>query len=157
MFRHGGTCRARRRCPIHALECPRWASSITQGVPRAKVELVARDGVGMQTCYRRVCHCTTGHWGSGNAALTLSRRRCRAVPYMSSDTPRFPTMRLSPRPFGSRSGGRLEVIRLELRPPLEAIHSVRDTAQSFMAHGSSVMRPLSLGICPAVQHSRRDL
>jgi hypothetical protein len=44
-------------------------------------------------------------------------------------------MLLSPRPFGSRSGGRLEVIRLELRPPLEAIHSVRDTAQPFSAHG----------------------
>ena len=136
MFRHGGTCRARRRCPIHALACVRYASSIAQGFPRAKGVPAARDGVGCQTWSRRVCASTTGHWGSGNAALTLSRRRCRAVPYTSSDTPRFPTMLSSPRPFGSRLGGRLEVIRLELRPPLEAIHSVRDTAQPFSAYGS---------------------
>src|SRR5712691_1650048 len=135
MFRHGGTCRARRRCPIHALACVRYASSIAQGVPRAKGVPAARDGVGCQTWSRRVCASTTGHWGSGNAALTLSRRRCRAVPYTSSDTPRFPTMRLSPRPFGSRSGGRLGVICPELRPPLVAIPSVRDTAHPFSAHG----------------------
>src|SRR5262245_61885467 len=40
-------------------------------------------------------------------------------------------MRLSPRPFGSRSGGRLGVICSALRPPREAIRSVRDTAHSF--------------------------
>src|SRR5215813_11202978 len=51
-------------------------------------------------------------------------------------------MRLSPRPFGSRSGGRLGVIYSELRPPLEAIHSVRDMAHSFPSPGSSAMRPL---------------
>ena len=28
---------------------------------------------------------------------------------------------------------------------------------TFMAHGSSVMRPLSSGICPAVKYSREDL
>ena len=82
---------ARRRCPIHALECVRYTSSIAQGVPRAKSVPVAHDGVGGQTWYRRVCASTTGHWDSGNPALTLSRRRCRAVPYTSSDTPRFPT------------------------------------------------------------------
>ncbi len=52
---------ARRRCPTHALQCPHWASPITQGVPRAKVEPVARDGVGIQTWYRRVCRCTASH------------------------------------------------------------------------------------------------
>ena len=43
-------------------------------------------------------------------------------------------MRLSPRPFGSRSGGRLSVICSALRPPPGAIRSVRDTtprAQPF--------------------------
>jgi hypothetical protein len=39
--------RARRRCPIHVLQCVRYASPIAQGVPRAKVEPVARDGVGL--------------------------------------------------------------------------------------------------------------
>jgi hypothetical protein len=34
-------------------------------------------------------------------------------------------------------------ICLELRPPPVAIHSVRDTAHGFLAHGSSVIRPLS--------------
>ncbi len=56
--------------------------------------------------------------------------------YTSSTASRFPTMRLSPRPFGSRSGGRLGVICPELRPPLVAIPSVRDTAHAFIAHGS---------------------
>src|ERR687887_1280918 len=91
---------------------------------------------GIQTCSRRVCGSTTGHWGSGNAALTISRRRCRTVPYTSSDISRFPTMLLFPRPFGSRSGGRLGVICLELRPPQEAIPSVRDTAHTFASYGS---------------------
>ena len=91
---------------------------------------------GIQTCYRRVCGSTTGHWGSGNAALTVSCRRCRTMPYTSSDISRFPTMLLFPRPFGSRSGGRLGVICLELRPPQEAIPSVRDMAHAFIAHGS---------------------
>src|SRR5262249_39297077 len=45
-------------------------------------------------------------------------------------------MRLSPRPFGSRSGGRLGVICSELRPPLEVIHSVRDMAHTFTSYGS---------------------
>jgi len=52
---------ARRRLPTHALECVRYASSIEQGVPSAKVEPMALDGVGLQTCYRRVCGSTTGH------------------------------------------------------------------------------------------------
>ena len=97
---------------------------------------------GIQTCYQRVCSSTTGHWGLGNAALTLSRRRCRTMPYTSSDLSCFPTMLLFPRPFGFRLGGRLGVICLELRPPQEAIRSVRDMAHSFPAHGSSVTEPL---------------
>src|SRR5712691_9687693 len=75
--------------------------------------------------------------GYTHAAFTLSRRRCGAAPYMSSDTPRFTDMRLSPRPFGSRSVVRLEVICLELRPPAGAIRSVRDTAHPFRASGSA--------------------
>src|SRR5215831_13983891 len=92
---------------------------------------------GIQTCYRRVCGSTTGHWGSGNAALTLSCRRCRTMPYTSSDIARFPTMLLFPRPFGARCGGRLGVICLELRPPQEAIPSVRDMAHAFTASGAA--------------------
>jgi len=65
---------------------------------------------GVQTCYRRVCSSTPGHWGLGNPALTLSRRRCRTIPYTSSDISCFPTMLLFPRPFGSRWGGRLRVM-----------------------------------------------
>ena len=48
MFRHAGTCRARRRCPTHALQCPRWASSSAQSVPPATAEHVARAGVGIR-------------------------------------------------------------------------------------------------------------
>lgn len=59
-------------------------------------------------------------------------------------------MLLSPRPFGSRSGVRLGVIDPELRPPPVAIPSVRDTAHTFAAPGSSidwalVMRPSPCG------------
>jgi len=36
-----------------------------------------------------------------------------------------------------------------------SIHLCSKTVRAiFMAHGSSVMRPLSLGICPAVEYSR---
>jgi len=44
----------RRRLPIHPLQCPRWASAITQGVPSAKVEPMARDGVGVR-CAANAC------------------------------------------------------------------------------------------------------
>jgi hypothetical protein len=109
---------------------------ITQGVSRAKAVPVTRDGVGVQTCYRRVCGSTAGHWDSGNPALTISRRRCRTMPYTSSDISRFPTMLLSPILSESGKAGRLEVICLELRPPPGAIHSVRTMAHTFTAQGS---------------------
>ena len=91
----------------------------------------------MQTGYQRVCGCTTGHWGSGNPTLTISLRCCRATTYPSSVVPCFTTMLLSPRPFGSRLGVHLEVICPELRPPLVAIPSVRDTAHTFTASGAA--------------------
>jgi hypothetical protein len=89
-----------------------------------------------QMCCRRVCGCTPGDWSSNNPVLALSLRRCRTTAYTSSAVPRFPTILLSPRPFGSRLGGRLGVIDPELRPPLVAIPSVRDTAHTFTAHSS---------------------
>ena len=47
-------------------------------------------------------------------------------------------MLLFPTLSGSGKVSRLEVICLELRPPPVAIHSVRTTAHSFSASGSSV-------------------
>ncbi len=102
----------RLRLPTHVLECLHWASSLGQGVPRAKTELVASESVGVQTCYRRVCGSTPGHWDSGNSALAISLRRCRATPYTSSVVLCFINMLLSPRPFGSRSVVHLRVITL---------------------------------------------
>src|SRR6266852_5798535 len=87
-------------------------------------------------CYRRVCGSTPGDWDANNPVLALSLRRCRTTAHTSSAAPRFPTMLLSPRPFGSRLGGRLGVINPELRPPLVAIPSVRDTAHTFASYGS---------------------
>jgi hypothetical protein len=55
-------------------------------------------------------------------------------------------MLLSPRPFGSRLVVRLGVLYPELRPPLVAILSVRDTAHAFTSSGSSVRGPLSLAL-----------
>ena len=127
----------RRRLPIHPLQCPRWASAIAQGVPSAKVEPMARDGVGCQMCCRRVCGSTPGDWNSNNPVLALSLRCCRTTAYTSSAVPRFTTMLLSPRPFGSRSVVHLGVIDPELRPPLVAIPSVRDTAHTFTASGAA--------------------
>jgi hypothetical protein len=83
-------------------------------------------------------------------ALAISLRRCRATTYTSSVIPRFTLtvishdMLLSPRPFGSRLVVRLGVICPELRPPLVAILSVRDTAHTFASRGSSVRGSLSL-------------
>jgi hypothetical protein len=45
----------------------------------------------VQTCYRRACGSAAGYWGSGNAALALSLRRCGAMVYTSSTVPRFMT------------------------------------------------------------------
>src|SRR5229473_1973410 len=87
-------------------------------------------------CYRRVCGSTPGDWDANNPVLALSLRRCRTTAHTSSAAPRFPTMLLSPRPFGSRLGGRLGVINPELRPPQVAIPSVRDTAHTFASYGS---------------------
>src|SRR6266545_3324684 len=87
-------------------------------------------------CYRRVCGSTPGDWGSNNPVLALSLRRCRTTAYTSSAVPRFTNMLLSPRPFGSRSVVRLGVMDPELRPPLVAIPSVRDTAHTFASYGS---------------------
>src|SRR5262249_47603783 len=89
-----------------------------------------------QMCCRRVYGSTPGDGDSNNPVLALSLRRCRTTAYTSSTVPRFPTMLLSPRPFRPRSGGRLGVIDPELRPPLVAIPSVRDTAHAFTASGS---------------------
>src|SRR6266851_4896793 len=86
-------------------------------------------------CYRRVCGSTPGDWDANNPVLAISLRRCRTTAHTSSAAPRFPTMLLSPRPFGSRLGGRLGVMNPELRPPLVAIPSVRDTAHAFTAPG----------------------
>src|SRR6266849_7709232 len=97
---------------------------------------MARDGVGLQMCYRRVCGSTPGDWGSNNLVLAISLRRCRATAYTSSAAPRFTNMLLSPRPFGSRLVVRLGVVGPELRPPLVAISSVRDTAHTFASYGS---------------------
>src|SRR5439155_4885254 len=87
-------------------------------------------------CYRRVCGSTPGDWDSDNPVLAISLRRCRTTAYTSSAVPRYPNMLLSPRPFGSRLVVRLGVISPELRPPPVAIPSVRDTAHTFIAHGS---------------------
>src|SRR5262249_8336620 len=90
-----------------------------------------------QMCYRRVCGSTPGDWDSHNAVLALSLRRCRTTAYTSSAVSRFINMLLSPRPFGSRSVVRLGVMSPELRPPLVAIPSVRDTAHAFTSYGSA--------------------
>ena len=87
-------------------------------------------------CYQRVCGSTPGDWDADNPVLAISLRRCRTTAYTSSTVPRFTNMLLSPRPFGSRSVVRLGVINPELRPPLVAIPSVRDTAHTFASYGS---------------------
>ena len=82
-------------------------------------------------------------------ALAISLRRCRAIAYTSSAIPRFtPTassrdMLLSPRPFGSRLVVRLRVLYPELRPPLVAILSVRDTAHTFALSSSPELTCIS--------------
>ena len=98
-------------------------------------------------CYRRVCGSTPGDWDANNLVLAISLRRCRTTAYTSSAVPRFTNMLLSPRPFGSRSVVRLGVIGPELRPPLVAIPSVRDTAHTFTAHGSTPVGHFVSGHC----------
>jgi hypothetical protein len=90
-----------------------------------------------QMCCQRVCGSTPGDWDANNPVLAVSLRRCRTTAYTSSAVPRFPNMLLSPRPFGSRLVVRLGVIDPELRPPLVAIPSVRDTAHALTASGAA--------------------
>ena len=92
----------RLRFPTHTLSWAHCPLSISQGVPRAKMDRVAPDGVGVHTCYRRVCLSTTGYWGSSNPALALSLRRCKAASYTSSDDPCVTNRLFSPPPFGLR-------------------------------------------------------
>ena len=102
MVRSGGTCSRDVGAPLmpfNALAAHRPSAKAWHG--RNSIPYLPMAS-GIQTCYRRVCGSTTGHWGLGNPALTLSRRRCRTMPYTSSDISRFPTMLLFPRPFGSR-------------------------------------------------------
>ena len=102
MFRSGGTCSRDVGAPLmsfNALAAHRPSVKAWHG--RKSIPYLPMAS-GIQTCYQRVCGSTTGHWGLGNAALTLSRRRCRTMPYTSSDISCFPTMLLFPRPFGSR-------------------------------------------------------
>src|SRR5436853_7789 len=111
-------------------------------------------------CYRRVCGSTPGDWDANNPVLALSLRRCRTTAHTSSAAPRFPTMLLSPRPFGSRLGGRLGVINPELRPPLVAIPSVRDTAHTFEVSGSPVpilRKVTAIGITPTCYSSLQGI
>jgi hypothetical protein len=81
-------------------------------------------------------------------ALTILLRCCEAIVSTSSAVPRFTRlsfnlyMLLSPFFFKSRLVVRLGVICPELRPPQVAILSVRDTAHSFPAHGSSLSNAL---------------
>jgi len=75
-------------------------------------------------------------------ALTILLRRCRATVYTSSSMPCFTYRLLFPFPFGFRLVVRLGVLCPELRPPQVAILSVRDTAHSFPAHGSSLSNAL---------------
>ena len=64
-------------------------------------------------CRRVTDECATstaGHWDSGNQALTLLLRRCRAIIYTSSIILRFTYMLLSPFSFESRLVVHLGVI-----------------------------------------------
>jgi len=143
MFRHGGTSESDVGAPrisFNAFTTHRRRDRTYHGQkPHAWLPIAW----GIQTGAQRVCGSTTGQWGAGHPTLTLSLRWCRATAYPPAGVPRFTTMRLSPRPFGSRFGVHLAVLCPELRPPSVAIHSVRDTAHSFPAHGSSVVHPLS--------------
>ena len=114
------------------------------GRTASKTELVAPEGVGVQTCYQRACGYTSGHLGSDNPVLALSRRRCETSAYTSSTAPRFPNMLFSPRLFRSRLVGSPRSPCPELRPPAVAIRFVRD-----MAHGFGRIR-LSLLTCRAL-------
>ena len=99
--------------------------------------------IGFQTGYRWVCVFHRWTLGFSQSGLAVLRRRYRATSYPSSVAPRFTTMLLSPRPFGSRLGVHLGVIYPERRSPLVTILSVRTTAHSLPAHGAPPILPIS--------------
>jgi hypothetical protein len=134
VFRHRGTYLERLGLPPHTPECTRCSSPIHQGVPRTKVN----SWLPVASVYRRAtdeCEIPPLDIGvQAIPALAISLRRCRAPAYTSSAVLRFTNVLLSPRPCGSRLVVHLGVICPELRPPLVAILSVRDTkdtAHSF--------------------------
>ena len=120
---------------------------------------MAPHGVGYANGLPTSVSTTTGHWGSGNTAFALSFRRCGTPAYPSSAVPRFPSMLLSPRPFGSRLGGHLGVICPELRPPPGAILSVRTMAHPLSSSGSYGPAAGRIPICQSTNNfgSRRAM
>ncbi len=108
-----------------------------------ETELVARNVIGVQTCYRWVC---LPPLGIEVQAVSLSPYRSGvAEPHRT----RFPVLPALPTCyFPLALSGLGELVRLavnfpELRPPVVAIHSVRDMAHGFLAHGSG--RGIQLG------------
>jgi hypothetical protein len=93
----------RRRPTIHVLQGPRWPSPIEQELRYKKAECIASNGIGVQSCDRRMCGSTAGHWRLGSLALALSIRRCRSTTYTTSAVPCVPHRLLSLPPFRVRS------------------------------------------------------
>ena len=101
-FRHRGTSRSNlgsRLIPLNELTVHRPSDRVSS---HARGDRVTSDGVGVQTCYRRVYTSTTGDSDSSNTALTLLLRCRRTMPYMFSDISCFPNMLLSPLLFRFR-------------------------------------------------------
>ena len=109
MFRHGGTSERDGASSLPCNACR--ASPIVQSVPQAKLEPVAHDGVGFQTCYRRVCGSTTDIVGA--IQLSPYRAGIAGQGYTRLLTfPAFPSCSCSPPFRESAKMGRREVICL---------------------------------------------
>jgi len=131
VFRHRGTYRERRRLPTHILECTHCASSIRTG--RTTSESLTRgfrrhrrsDVLPKSVRFR---HWTLGfrQFGFSHIAQALQSNSAHVF-----SCPLLYQQAVVPSPF------RVQVSRSprshcpELRPPLVAIHSARDTAHTF--------------------------
>ena len=141
VFRRRGTYRERRRLPTHILECTHCASSIRTG--RTTSESLTRgfrrhrrsDVLPKSVRFR--------HWTLGFRQFSFSHI-AQALQSNSAHVFGCPLLyqhAVVPSPF------RVQVSRSprshcpELRPPLVAILSARDTAHTFASSGSSAHKP----------------
>ena len=133
---------ARRRCPIHPLECARCTSPIMRRVRTAKVYRHAPDGTASR---RGRGECAVPPLEIGVQAMQLSPYHAGLAGRHGTRLPLPPAFPTGSCPLRLSPSGQSDDPEVSLRTPLDCVKdsAPRPAAHTFTAHGSSAMRPLS--------------